>query len=479
MTLDQIKKIIAQGESSTVELKRSTAQLRAAFETACAFLNGDGGIIMIGVTDQGKIIGQEVSDKTRQEIANVISEIEPPAQSHIAVSYVPVDGKNQLIIIKVEIGNHIPYTFDSRPFHRIQSTNSRMPQHRYEQLIVQRGQLDYTWESALVPECSIDDLDEILIRNTINEAIKKGRVAEDVSSDDIEGFLYSFRLLQSGTLNRAARLLFCRDEQKQFVQSQLRLARFRGIGKDEFIDNKTYVGNIFYLYDKAMTFFHNYLPISGKINEENPTRVDTPAIPNKVLREVLVNALCHRDYSIVGGAISVAIYDDRVEVSSTGRLPSGINMANLIAKHRSTPRNPIIASVLYAVGYIEKWGRGIEKIISLSKEVGNPEPYFEETEVDVNVCLPLRKPILSGADATSKSDISLRQDEILAIIEKYKTVSTQQILSELKKPVPKRTIQADLTKLKRLGLVESKGRGKATVWIISASSKKFNSFLEK
>lgn len=183
-----------------------------------------------------------------------------------------------------------------------------------------------------------------------------------------------------------------------------------------------------------------------------------------------VNALCHRDYGIAGGAVSVAIYDDKVEVSSTGTLPSGISIANLIAKHRSTPRNPLIASILYTAGYIEKWGRGIEKIITSSKAVGNPAPHFEETDIDVNVCLPLREAILSGKKTVSKIELNTRQEEILAIIEKNKTISIQQVLSELKKPVPQRTIQSDLTKLKSIGLINSKGKGKATTWFIDSDN---------
>lgn len=466
MTLDQIKKLVAQGESHTLEFKKSTGLLRATFETVCAFLNGEGGTVLIGVTDQGKIIGQEVSDGTCKEIAKEISSLEPSAQSSISIDYVPVDNRNNIIVIKVKAGDHMPYAYDGRPFHRVQSTSPRMPQHRYEQLIIERGQLNHSWESVVTPDCSIDDLDKALIGSIINKAIKKGRLEEDVSSSDVDDFLYKFRLLKNGKLNRAALLLFCKDEQKQFIQSQLRLARFRGTGKDEFIDNKVYIGNIFYLYDKAMTFLNNYLPTSGVITENSPVRIDTPAIPNKVLREVLVNALCHRDYSITGGAISIAVYDDRVEVSSAGTLPSGINIKKLLANHRSTPRNPVIASVLYAAGYIEKWGRGIKKIIDLSKEAGNPEPYFEETNIDVNVCLSLKNAILSGAKQLSKVVLNTRQDEILAIIEKHKTANIQQILSELKNQVSQRTVQADLTKLKKMGFIEGKGKGKATSWLV-------------
>ena len=85
MNLQKIKTLVSQGESKTLEFKKSTAQLFAAFETVCAFLNGEGGIVLIGITDNGKIIGQDVSDNTKQAIAHEIAKLEPPA--HIDVQY--------------------------------------------------------------------------------------------------------------------------------------------------------------------------------------------------------------------------------------------------------------------------------------------------------------------------------------------------------------------------------------------------------
>ena len=106
-------------------------------------------MVLIGVTEHGKIVGQEVSDNTQKEIAKEISDIEPSAQAQISISYVSVWDKNKVIIIQVESGPHKPYTYDGRPYHRLQSTSPRMPQHRYEQLIIQRGQLNHSWDESV------------------------------------------------------------------------------------------------------------------------------------------------------------------------------------------------------------------------------------------------------------------------------------------------------------------------------------------
>ena len=147
MDIHQLNTLVKQGESHYLEFKKSTTQLKAAVETLCAFLNSKGGIILIGVKDNGQILGQQVSDRTKQEIANEIRKIEPHA--HIEVHYVAIGDAKQLIVIDVPAGKHAPYVFDGRPFERNQSTTEKMTQHRYEQLIVNRGQLNHSWEDHL------------------------------------------------------------------------------------------------------------------------------------------------------------------------------------------------------------------------------------------------------------------------------------------------------------------------------------------
>ena len=130
-----------------LEFKASTAKVKAAFETICAFLNGKGGTVLIGVKDNGQVIGQDVSDNTRREIANEIKKIEPTAM--IDVHYVEVKEKRYVIILQVNRGDHAPYVYNGRAFQRNESQTNRMSQHCYEQLLVRRGQLNHSWEDAL------------------------------------------------------------------------------------------------------------------------------------------------------------------------------------------------------------------------------------------------------------------------------------------------------------------------------------------
>jgi ATP-dependent DNA helicase RecG len=163
------------------------------------------------------------------------------------------------------------------------------------------------------------------------------------------------------------------------------MARFRGTDKESFIDESQMRGGAIRLLDEAMVFAQRHLPVAKEIVEGRLQRVETPLIPWFALREIMVNALIHRDYSIAGGAVSLAIFDDRLEVWSTGTLPAKVTAASLSRRHGSHPRNPFIAEAFYRAGLIEKWGRGTNRVIETCRRHGIAPPTFEEVADSVLV----------------------------------------------------------------------------------------------
>lgn len=127
MDIKDLDTLIEQGETSNVEFKKSTATLHAAFETLSAFLNGNGGTVIIGITDKGKLVGQEVSDSTRKDIARKMALLEPTV--NIDIAYITITQKKQVIVLTVQAGMHKPYQFDGRAYMRTESTTVRMGQH--------------------------------------------------------------------------------------------------------------------------------------------------------------------------------------------------------------------------------------------------------------------------------------------------------------------------------------------------------------
>jgi len=215
------------------------------------------------------------------------------------------------------------------------------------------------WENEIDEALSVADLDTAEITRTVDEAIRRGRLDEPGTRDPRE-LLQGFHLLKQGRLLRAAIALFCNQNSLlgDYPQCSLRLARFRGRDKTEFIDNQRVHGNIFRLLTSAERFMREHLPIAGRIIPNLFAREDDPLYPPAALREALANAFCHRDYSIGGGSVAVAIYDDRLEITSSGGLHFGLTTQDLFRQHDSLPWNPLIAKVLYLRGIIETWGRG-------------------------------------------------------------------------------------------------------------------------
>lgn len=372
MTFEDIEKLTCRMETKQVEFKETTGQLERGMETLCAFLNGTGGTVLFGVNDKGKIIGQEVSDKTKREIAETIRRIEPFAT--IEVSYTAIPNTNKSVIaLSVEEQRYMrPFSYKGRAYQRIESVTSIMPQEVYNHLVMQRGG-KYAWESMTNSDLKISDLDEQAIMGAVRSGIRGGRLPETTIAEDIPTILEKFDLLHNGKLNNAAVVLFGRKFYG-YPQCLLRMARFKGTTKEEFWDNQRVQGNIFELLDAAMAFFFKHLSLSGKI--EGLYREEELSVPYKALRECCINAYAHRFYHHPGSSVSIAIYDDRIEVTNSGAFPPDMSMERLLSYHDSQPHNPIIANVLYKSTVLESWGRGIRLMVEECRRVGIPEPEF-------------------------------------------------------------------------------------------------------
>lgn len=462
MKLAQLKTLVKNGESERLEFKATTKTLSAGMQTVCAFLNSDrGGVVIFGVKDNGEIIGQEVSDNTRQDIAKELEKIQPYVQ--INVSFVRVADRKQAIVLTVEPGEKKPYTYDWRPYVRSQSTTRVMTQEVFAHLY---SKVNFSaWESSTNNNCTIKDLDHKRIKEIVEMAIYRGRLPASAGRLSIPIILDKFELMVGEKLTNAAVILFCKNERKQFIQSTLKFARFKGIDKREFINSKDLRANALDLFDDAMDFLIYYLPVAARIEEGNPIRVETPTIPYKVLREAVANALIHRDYSYEGGSMEIALYDDRITVSNHGSLPVGIRLNQLSKEHRSIPRNKRIAGVFYLSGIIEKWGRGTLDMIRDSKLVGNPPPRFDEAGDSFSVTLPFKESIRTVIyeKPLIGYKLTMRQKQILDVLQNG-PLSRQELMEKIHVSIKVRSMQLELNKLQDMGLIESRGKTKAITW---------------
>lgn len=466
MILEELKKVI-KTESDCLEFKSTTGEIYKACKTLCAFLNNHGGLVLIGVKDDGRLVGQMVTDATRQEIANELRKFEPPV--FVKVNYIPVTEEKCVIAMKVPAGEHVPYTYDGRPYHRVESSTSIMPQHLYEQFLIKRGQLNHDWDEFISDEYTVEDLDQNEISLLVKRGIEAGRISNEASNENIIEALSGLKLIENGKIKNAAVVLFAKKI-PLYSQCMIKMARFRGLSETEdFVDNQQFYGNAFKIMEEANIFIRKHLSIASFYQSDSFERIDKPTLPVLAVREAIINAICHKDYSQRSAAITLAIFDDRMEIWNNGILPRQITVEDLKKKHRSYPRNKLIANAFYMRGLIETWGTGTTKMLETCRSHGIPEPMFEEYSGGVSVQFMFAEPIQRVGSSVMKQkspteNLSRRQQEIVYILEKSKELKSPEILEQLMEKPLERTFRKDLAALKKLGIINSRGRGRHAVW---------------
>ena len=463
LRLEQIVAWVAEGESATQEFKLSTGQRSEAAKTLSAMLNQRGGRVLFGIDPgTGQPRGQQVGDKTLDDLANELALIEPRVVP--TIERADLDSGQQIIVVTVGQGTARPYTYRGTLFNRVGATTHPLTRDDYARLVLEAHHSQLRWETELADGWTVADLDAAEITRTIDEAIRRGRAA-DPGTRQPKALLRGLGLLREGHLVRAAAVLFGRAEclLPDFPQAVLRVARFRGTDRSEFIDNRRFQGNAFDLLIKADRFLREFLPVAGRVVPNLFEREDDPLYPPLALREAVANAICHRDYSIGGGSVGVGIYDDRLEISSTGSLHFGLTVDELYEDHDSMPWNPLIAEVFYRRGVIETWGRGTLKMVELTKKAGLPRPEFREIPGAVVVCF---RPSRYVPPRRIGHDLSEVQRDILAFLNGEGACRLSQIEAFLGDRSIVRRVRDELQLLKGLGVVETAGRGKGAKWFL-------------
>lgn len=486
MTIDDIQQLIAGDETRTLELKKTTGELKDAMQTACAFLNTDGGWLLFGIAPTTlKIVGQQVTDNTRREIAHELTKIEPAID--VRVEYVDVPLKESFQVIAMHFDSWprgtVPFTYDSRSYYRVESTTKIMPREMFEARIKDSKPHLFAWERQPADGLTIDDLDEELIMNSVRGGIRGGRLVPTAQNEKKEQILSKFKLLKGGTIINAAVALYTK-ETYGYPQLLLRMARFKGSGKNEFGDNRTAEGNFFTLLDEGMDFLFKHLNLSGKI--VGLQREERLEIPEVALREALTNALCHRTFDNDSESVSLAVYDDKVEIGNPGCFPHNLTPDTIKRNHESYPRNPLMASVLYQTNYLERWGSGIQRMIAACKEQGVEEPFYEVQDGFVHIVF--KRPNIKQEDEPNEpnndpnrdpnpvqdenkpwSDVASclteRQIHLLAVIDK----DTSQPLPSLAKAlgVSVSTIKREIKSINSHLCVKWNGSTRVGEWIIT------------
>ena len=464
ITFDHISSLVSNGESETLEFKETTGTRREAAKTICAMLNQQGGLILFGVLPNGKIIGQNIGDRTIEELSAEICRIEPKV--YPTVEKIRVKNDHYIIAVLVSDGASKPYSYKGAAYLRVGNTTVAMSSEEYSLMLMERFHEIHRWEIQPASGWTVKDLDVAEIRDMVTEAIQQNRLRSPGSMKTTD-LLHHLGLMQDGVLLRAAVVLFGKTQQieHRMPECTLRVAQFKGIDRTEFIDNRQFYGNAFMLFQEAQRFLRSTLPVAGRFEDGRMERVDELLYPYAATREAIINALCHRDYSsLSGGTIGIAVFDDRLEVESPGSLHFGLTPESLFETQMSRPWNPYIARTFFRRGITEAWGRGVKRMSEEVSAAHLPPLEIKDTGGSVVVCFRNNR-VLPPREVAD--DPIARQKSVLELLENHKDgLTIREIHAYLFLFASQRQIKRTLTQLKHEGLVASYSTGRKAYWKI-------------
>jgi ATP-dependent DNA helicase RecG len=369
--MDNLAALIQQGESENLEFKEQWND--HSLEALASFVNTHGGTLLVGVKDNGTVIGWDGKDPDQQLVINQIVEI---LRVHPAVSIHQENGK-RVLIIEVEPSLTL-VVCRGRYYHRVGNSTREIPADQLGRYFI--AKLGIQWDSV-TDGYSLELIDQVAVQRFLELAQNRLPFARD--NESVEGVLQKLSLIRDGKVTRGAVLLFGKNPQAQFTSSQVHMGRF----KDDItiVDDKIVKGNLFDQLEGTVQLFRTYLQVryefEGKSREGEPLsamqRKEIWDYPIEALREAVINALIHRDYFQTGAEIQIRVYDEHVVITNPGTLPDGITVEELKREgHRSMPRNTLLAQVFYYGELLEKWGTGTSRMITLCRKHGILEPEF-------------------------------------------------------------------------------------------------------
>lgn len=458
-TPEQLARWIAEGSSAVVALLPAAVSQRKVGETLVALANAHGGALVLGVSATGQVSGLSAPAALRDQALAAALLAEPPLVLPLP-EIVALDGRD-LVVVHVPPGLSQVYNVKGQYLVRAGRENRTMSTAELRMLLVARGEGHF--EATVAPGASQADLDDAAVERYLERL--PGLAAPSPSA----------ALLTRGCLKATAQgefvptyaglLLFGRNPQQYLPSAEIIAVRYAGATMgDEFVreDMRGPLGD---QIRRAEAFLVANMRRGMRIR--GFTREEVTEYPLAVAREAVVNAVGHRDYGLRGDSIRLLMFSDRMEIYSPGRLPGHVTLDNLLYERFS--RNEVIVQVLSDLGFIERLGYGIDRMIAAMQETGLPAPRFEETAAGFRVTLLGHgHDLVSAAPATQRWGNELlnpRQEQAMSFIAQQGRI-TNSAFQTLCPDVSPETIRRDLVDLVDRGLLMKIGEKRATYYIM-------------
>lgn len=386
MTREDLKDAIRAGEGPCLEFKLSLS--KNVGRELCAFANARGGSLLVGVSDDGAIVGVPHHNRLKSRIQSFARSADPPIK-------VDIDAIGNVLRVTVPAQDAKPYSFGGRFFRRAGASSQQMSATEIEDMFYEVGRLQFDRKPCPYFEIERDLDDATWDRFSRGAKIPKGM--------DRLAALRNLGLITSGQrMTHAGAWLLAEDIRTVTTSAHVSCALFLGQTKSRILDRRDFHRHMAALVDDVTTWILTKINVELVI--EHVRREERPELPEDALREAVANAVAHRDYRSPAN-VQVYVFKDRVEIVSPGGLPAGMTEADLGTT--SVPRNPLLFGLLYRMGVVEHIGSGIRRILDRCRAHGAPRPRIDVSEHRVRVTFP--RPVQPG---TSQGQSSVRGPEL-------------------------------------------------------------------
>ena len=461
LTPEEIKSIANSGEGYNVDFKISVpSKVSELSHDVCAFANSEGGYVLIGIDNNGLIVGITIDNNKRSVIQNAIHAVSPA----IDVKTYAVEVENKTIwVLDIPLCKDKPYIASGAVFMRQGANSQKLTTAEEIRSFFQFSNRIYF---DAVPCKKFDfekDFDEEFFNQFKEEASILGKISDKQILDNLQCFDDETDFIKNG-----GAMFFGKNPQKFFPQAIIRCVKFKGTTKVHIIDDKRYGGTLYQQYRQAQNWIKDKLEVKYIIKGMD-ARDEIWEIPLTVFKEALINAVSHRDYYEQGAVTMVEFYDDRVEISNPGGLLAAIRKD---FGKKSMTRNPLVFGLFTRMNLVEQVASGIPRMKQEMLKAGLPEPVFsfdggfftiEFKRPLIDDPIKPENKISFGSENTdgpingpiNSNDTINYEIIVLKVIQKQGGLAVPQISNMIGKSI--RTTKRYIAKLKSAGKIEFRG----------------------
>ena len=449
-------------ENQTIEWKESWRD--EYLKWICGFANAQGGTLIIGKNDQGAVTGISNAKKLLEEIPNKVRDILG------VIIDVNLQSENNLDYLEIVVEPYpCPVNYKGEYHYRTGSTKQELKGAALDAFLLKKYGLH--WDGVPVPYLSPEALEANAFSLFAKKAVQSKRLGEESLQENRESLLRKLHLFEGNYLKRASALLF-HDDPEQYVTGAFVKIGFFKTNADLVYQDEVH-GNLFQQVDKTIDLLLTKY-MKAYISYEGIQRVEQFLFPAPALREALLNAVVHKDYSS-GNPVQISVYEDKIIFWNAGRLPAELSIELLQIKHPSIPYNPLVASAFFRAGYIEAWGRGIEKINHACEVAGISLPEYNYEYAGLMITFKANEEAIieeqgvKGLGERLGERLGENRVRILALIQANPKISLNSIATKLK--LSSTAVEKNVAFLKSEGYLERIGPAKGGYWKVLKDGK--------